>query len=359
MKIKYYKNFKEDNRPSMEQYSDQLINYQKENFKNFEVDFFRPKVDFISNFIKLKKWRLRYLRYYSYSNQIKKLSYHDIAHVCEQQYAQLIKCLNSRVKFITVHDLVPIVFENQLNKNPFLSKYSLKYLKFYNKVFAISQNTKNDILKYTDCPEDKIIIIKRSVENFFNDEPINKNEICRRFKIPANKKIILISGNIFYKNLKTSLKVLNELKKERNDFVFVHIGSNNQIDGDKIDNQILIKIPFLERRELPYIYKISSILFYPSIYEGFGMPLLEAMSCGIPIVCSDNSSIPEVVGDAGLKSNHNDVETFIKHINLILNNTDISNDLKKKSLERSKSFDNKNFQLNLIRIYKEELEKIN
>ena len=357
MKIKYYRNFDLDRRPSMNQYADQLLNYQSKIFTDYEISLFKPSEDYISKIIFSQKWKARYLRYISYSRQIKKLPKHDIAHVCDQQYAQIVNSLNSKIKFITVHDLVPLVFHNILKKKPYLSIHSLKYLKYYTKVFTISENTKKDIIKYTDCHEDQIIVIMRSVENFFNDSDIDKENICRKYNLPFNKKKILIAGNIFYKNIQTSLEVLKKLNQQRNDVIFIQIGSNNEISGEKIHNNNLYKIPFIKRDELPSIYKISNLLFYPSKYEGFGMPLLEAMSCGLPVVCSNNSSIPEVVGDAGLMSDCKDIDRFIKNIYSIIDDEIFSNQLKIKSLARSKNFNNDNFHKRLITHYKNELNR--
>ena len=96
--------------------------------------------------------------------------------------------------------------------------------------------------------------------------------------------------------------------------------------------------------------------FFPSIYEGFGTPLLEAMSCGIPVVCSNNSSLPEVVGDAALMSNCDDIDKFTKNIIEILNNKELYLSMSNKSLTKQKFFNQKNFIIN-IKIYKEELKK--
>ena len=104
-------------------------------------------------------------------------------------------------------------------------------------------------------------------------------------------------------------------------------------------------------------------MFFPSIYEGFGTPLLEAMSCGIPVVCSNNSSLPEVVGDAALMSNCDDIDKFTKNIIEILNNKELYLSLANKSLTRAKIFKSSVesinlFHNNIIKIYKEELKKI-
>ena len=359
MKIKYYKNFEEDRRPSMDQYANRLITHQSKKYKSHQIDFFKPKLNFFSKLILSKAWQMRYARYISYPNQIKKLPIHDIAHICDHQYGHIYPYLNSKLKFITVHDLVPLVFQKKLNKNPILGKFSLSKLKLFTKVFAISENTKNDIIKFTDCPEDKIEVIMETAEDFFDNNPIDKNDVCKKYNIPINKKKILISGNIFYKNIDIAYKVLEKLYQIDKDIIFIHIGSGNKNINisENIKNNV-VRLPFIDKKEIPNIYKISDILFFPSIYEGFGMPLLEAMSCGTPVICSDNSSLPEVVGDVALMSNCNDVDKFTKNILEILNNNELYLSMVNKSQIRAKIFNPDKFHNNIIRIYQEELDKL-
>lgn len=359
MKIKYYLNFVEDNSPSMDQYGKQLIEYQKKNFKNVEIDSYLPKLSFFSKFIISDIWKLRYSRYISYPRQSKKLPKQDIAHICDQQYAHLYPYLNSKLKFITVHDLIPLIFQKKLNKNPKLFKLSLNNLKFFTKVFAISQNTKKDIIKYTDCPADKIEVIMRSIEPFFNNDPIDKKTIADNYNVPINKKKILISGNIFYKNNYTSYKILEKLIEIDKNIIFIHIGSNKKKNTipKKIVNNIFL-IPFVEREELPNIYKLADILLFPSIYEGFGLPVLESMSCGTPVVCSNNSSLPEIIENAALTNNHNDIDGFVENILKLLNNENFYLLKCQEGLDRSNFFDIFKFHNKLINIYRTELDKI-
>tara|TARA_Y100000746_G_C15435283_1_gene420365 strand:+ start:465 stop:1541 length:1077 start_codon:yes stop_codon:yes gene_type:complete len=357
MKIKYYLNFEKENRTSMDNYAQRLINYQKKNYKNSEIDFYKPKINYFSNLLLPKIWMMRYSRYISYPKQIKKIPMHDISHVCDHQYAHLFPYLNSKIKFVTVHDLIPLVFQKRLNKNPLLNKYTFSKLKFFTKVFARSENTKKDIVKYTDCPEKKIEVILDNAEDYFDNLPINKNDVLKKYNIPSDKKKILISGNIFYKNHNISYKVLKNLITINKNIIFVHIGCGKEnIVSSDIKNNI-IQLPFVERKEIPSIYKICDVLFFPSIYEGFGLPILEAMSCGIPVVCSDNSSIPEVAGDAALMSSCNDIDKFTKNILYILNNEEVYLSMVNKSLLRSKNFSSDKFNNNIIRIYEEELNK--
>tara|TARA_Y100000741_G_scaffold289689_1_gene229723 strand:+ start:2156 stop:3256 length:1101 start_codon:yes stop_codon:yes gene_type:complete len=358
MKIKYYLNFYEEKRHSMNDYAQRLIDYQTEKFKNHEIDFYRPKLNLVSKIIFFENWKMRYARYISYQNQVKKLPKHDIAHICDHQYAHLLPYINSRLKFITVHDVIPLIFEKKLKKNPLLVKFSLSQLKYFTRVFAVSNSTKRDLIKYTDCPQNKIDVIGESIEDFFNINPIDKNNICQKYNIPIDKKKILISGNIFYKNNDTAFKVLENLINYNKNIIFIHIGSGDfKTNVPKFFHNNIIRIPFIGRKELPNIYKISDILFFPSIYEGFGLPLLEAMSCGLPIVCSDNSSLPEVTGDAAIMSNCYDTSQFTKNILKVLNDKKLYISLIKKSCERSKFFNSFKINKRIISLYEEEMKK--
>ena len=359
MKIIYYSNFDEENRISMNAYAQKLVHNQKIIHDKGEINLYKPKTDYLSNLILPNTLKMRFARYISYPNQIKKIPFHDISHICDHQYGHLYTHLNSKLKFITVHDLVPLVFRKKLKKNPILNKYSLSKLKYFTKVLAVSENTKKDILKFTDCPETKIEVIHNHIEDFFDNSPIDKNYVLNKFNIPVNKKKILITGSIFYKNHEVSYKVLENILKTNNNIVFIHIGGNNENNIPKNLSNKIIRIPFVEREEIPKIYKICDILFFPSIYEGFGMPLLEAMSCGIPVICSNESSIPEIIGEDALLSGCNNINKFTSDILDVLNNKELYIDMINKSLQRAKKFNIERFYKNINRIYENELEKIN
>ena len=146
-----------------------------------------------------------------------------------------------------------------------------------------------------------------------------------------------------------------ELNKE---IIFIHIGSGREKINisNKIKNNI-IRLPFIDKMELPNIYKLADILLFPSIYEGFGLPALEAMSCGTPIVCSNNPATKEVVGDAALISSHDDINSFTENILKLLSNNDLFQEMKQKGLLRAKLFNINEFHKNLILIYRDEFNK--
>ena len=118
---------------------------------------------------------MRIARYFSYPNQIKKLPMYDITHIGDQSYSHLVNHFKSKVKILTINDLIPLVFEKKLKDvyNPtgkgtnkrlkYLFRYSAKHFKYFDRIIAISENTKKDILKYSDCEESKISVIHTNI----------------------------------------------------------------------------------------------------------------------------------------------------------------------------------------------------
>ena len=355
MDIKYYLNFKEEKRVSMDEFGEQLINYQSNNYKEHEITYFKPKLSFFSKLIFLKKFQMRYARYLSYPKQIKKLPPHDISHICDQQYGHLYSSLNSKVKIITVNDLVPIVLQKEIGRKPYLVQYSLSKLKYYDKVIAISETTKKDILKYTDCPEEKVKVLLRVVDPYFDNTPVDQNKVCDLYNLPKDKIKILIEGNIFYKNNETAFNTLRELLKINNDIIFVKIGGkSNLLKFNDLKDKVY-DLPFIKKQNLSDIYKICKVFFVPTIYTGGSLPILESMKCGTPVVCSNTSAIIEIVKNTALTSNAYDVKSFANSIQKLLEDKNFYSEIKNSALDRSKNFNLSSYHKKLMDIYKEEL----
>jgi len=109
---------------------------------------------------------------------------------------------------------------------------------------------------------------------------------------------------------------------------------------------------FIEELYLPIFYNGCDLFVYPSSYEGFGLPPLEAMCCGAPVICSNSSSIPEVVGPGGILVNTNETEELTKNIVMVLTNVGLQNELKIKALKQSKNFSWKITAEKTMEVYK-------
>ena len=139
----------------MEMISEYLYQNLKKD-QNFKTTKFIPSFSKKFDPLLSGSWNLRYNRYSNYPNLVKNLNKTDIAHIIDHQYAHLVHKINADKKIVTVHDLIPIKFKRKIGKNPHLVKYSLSHLKYFDQVIAVSENTKRDIIKYTDCPRKKI-----------------------------------------------------------------------------------------------------------------------------------------------------------------------------------------------------------
>ena len=348
--VKYFYNFKEDKRISMETVANNLfINLKTKG--NFKVSRFIPKfLNKNSKFITLP-WNLRFNRYINYPEQVKKLKKNDIGHIIDHQYAHLVDSLNCKYKVITVHDVIPLIFKKKIGKNPILVKHSLSHLKKFDIVIAVSSNTKNDILKYTDCPPQKIIVLPNSVEKFFNQKKINKKTVTKKYNIPIKSFRVLIIGSSFYKNHKISLKVLEELKKKYNNIYFLKIGNKFDFKIKKSLKNSIIQLPKLKRQEISKIYKISDAVLFPSLYEGFGLPLLEAIKSGVPIVCSNLKVLKEIVKTEKFMTNPDNFKQFSKLLIKIFEDHKERERFVQFNLKNSKIFDEKLYFKKLSTIY--------
>ena len=119
----------------------------------------------------------------------------------------------------------------------------------------------------------------------------------------------------------------------------------------------IIKLPVLSRNKMPPIYKICDLLLFPSLYEGMGAPPLEAMRCGIPVVCSNTSSVPEIVKDAALTCDPYDDKEMTKNILKLFENKEFYKKKVDEGLARAKLFDYEKMHQKIIDLYEEELSK--
>lgn len=209
---------------------------------------------------------------------------------------------------VTIHDLTHLLFPEFLP-----NKFAFYYAKFMiwialkkaNKVITVSENTKKDILKMFKVNPDKIKVIYNGVgEEFVEKDKKDIQYLYKKFNIPENKKIIMYVGNLKpHKNLERLLEAYSKIKnKEGTSLLLVGkafekynvLGEKEKVLG--IETQV-IHTGCVTQNELVDLYNLADLFVFPSLYEGFGIPVLEALACGTPVICSNTSSIPEVGGD--------------------------------------------------------------
>ena len=366
IKLNLYKGFKEDKRISIEGYARFLEFYIKKdnNNKNINLSSYKPK-QLMSRYFP-NKINMRFARYIEYPLQIRTIhKKYDIHHIIEEGYAHLIDLpLDNKRTIVTVHDLIPLLSWKGIIQNlnyphrPRLAEYSFNSLKRAAHIITISRNTKKDLIKFCGVKKKNISVIYNGCGRLFKPLPKKNKEILRKskFKFPTNSFLILIIGHQSYKNHETALKVLSQLRLKKKNIYIVRLGRKNE-SWSKLKkyyslDKYIIELNWLKPNEVSELYNSVDCLLFPSWYEGFGRPPLEAMASGVPVVASNVASIPEVVGKAGLLYDPNDVKGMTKGINLILKNKKVRNQMIKKGIEQSFLFSWEKNVEETIKVYK-------
>lgn len=245
---------------------------------------------------------------------------------------------------ITVHDIFPRRKTLSLKLKQFLS---LPRLKRADKIIAVSNFTKNEIINRTKIEEDKITVIPLGVD-FSIYKPMGKEECKKILGLnPDEKYILVVSSNAPHKRMDIVKAVFEEVKKYRDDIKLLKAGYGQILQGHGI-----INVGFIDEEKMPILYNACDVLLHTSEYEGFGLPLLEAMACATPIVASNKASIPEVVADCGKLIDlecEDCVERFAEEILEV-----IEKDKRNwKGLERSKRFSWMNTAKETLKVYEE------
>jgi len=212
------------------------------------------------------------------------------------------------------------------------------------KVIAISESTKRDILEYFRIPESKVTVTRLAASTFFKElHEAHKNKFREQFGL-GKPFILYVGPRESYKNFHTLLKAYS-LWKRRSDFDLICVGGASQWSEDEIEVITQAKLGNSVKlfastgdEELRAFYSSAYAFVYPSIYEGFGIPPLEAMGCGTPVIVSNTSSIPEVVGDAGLYFEPSSEEELLDALDKIMDDASLYKELVRRGLERSKIF---------------------
>lgn len=247
---------------------------------------------------------------------------------------------------VTIHDLTHLYFPEFL-PNIFARFYARFMLKKAAKrsfrILTVSNFVKDEIAAKIKVPKTKISVVYNAYDKDFKVK--NKSEIqylYDKFSIPRNKKIILFVGNLKpHKNL-SSLVTAYQKSHLTKDSVLLLVGKSFDKDSNDIcnfDNGTIIKTGAVSKNELIDIYNLSDLFVFPSLSEGFGIPPLEAMACGTPVICSNTTSLPEVVGDAATMFNPHNTDEIASAIDKILTDNNLSNELIQKGFERIKLFD--------------------
>jgi len=257
-------------------------------------------------------------------------------------------------KILTIHDLSFLRYPNFFSLQRNLWHYIInikKLIRESDKIIAVSENTKNDIIELTGVSEAKIEVIYSGIDEEFriidkNDQSLE--EVKKKYDL-ADKFILFLGTLEPRKNIIGLIKAFNEFRenwaggKERIELAIAggrgwkEKGARQEREKSKYKEDIKF-LGYIPRQDKAYLYNLASIFVYPSFYEGFGFPPLEAMACGLPVVTSFSSSLPEAVGEASLLIDPYKTGEIAEAIRRILSDEFLKNDLIERGRKKVSKF---------------------
>jgi glycosyltransferase involved in cell wall biosynthesis len=240
---------------------------------------------------------------------------------------------------ITIHDMTYEIYPEYFRKNNDTSELKKMLSKNASKIITVSENTKNDVLKFYNIDESKIIVVHHGNSIFVNKE-LESNKL--NLELP-NKFILYVGNRGSYKNFNTFFKAISQIAKKYDDLNVICAGGGR---FSKKEMEFIKECEMEKRTEhymlndqlLKYLYSKAVAFIYPSLYEGFGMPILEAFDCKCPVLLSNVSSFPEVAGDAALYFDPLSISSIVTCIEQILADNTLRENLIIAGLKKSKEY---------------------
>jgi glycosyltransferase involved in cell wall biosynthesis len=277
---------------------------------------------------------------------------------------------------LTVLDLIPLVCSDLYRaarpgwRFKLARWLEIRAIKNASLILAISENTAEDVHRLLGVPRERIVVTPLGVDErfFIGDEGHNPAGILRKYSIPENRPLVLYVGGIDPRKntgmlLRSFVKLL-QIARERGEVEpLLMLAGKIQTDREfpalaalvkSLDLESHVLLPgFVPDQDLLRVYSISSAFFFPSLYEGFGLPPLEAMAAGLPVVSSNTSAMPEILGDAALSIDPHDEAGAARALHEIIHNRELALSLREKGRARARLYSWDGTGTKTLRAYEE------
>jgi glycosyltransferase involved in cell wall biosynthesis len=260
---------------------------------------------------------------------------------------------------VTMHDLIPMIYPHSVPQRwapwVFRATGSLATRRA-SRIIAVSESTRKDLVHFFAASEDKTTVVHEAPDEAFVPlDPQQWQNTIRAYGLPE-RYMLYLGINKPHKNLVFLLQVFKELRTETK---LVLAGNEDprypQARGEARRLGLGDRVVFLgdvPEHDLPGIYNGAHVFVFPSLYEGFGLPVLEAMACGTPVVCSNSSSLPEIVGDAAVTLDPQDKDGWVAALSEVLENEGLHGELKAKALVQAGRFSWEKAARETMRVYR-------
>jgi len=251
---------------------------------------------------------------------------------------------------VTIHDCLHLMFPQDLPNRlaPAYARASITLAtRRATRVLTVSESSKRDILRFVNIPPDKIDVIHNAYDERFGVEPREEDVVRVRERYQLQGEFVLYAGNVKpHKNLERLIEAFDLVRRSGLDHLKL------VLIGDEISKYTALRravhahqlhkyvrfLGYQPEDTLAVMYRLASVFVFPSLYEGFGLPPLEAMASGTPVVASNVSSLPEVVGDAAVLIEPRDPQSIAEGIRRVLCDEHLRSDLRARGLTRARQF---------------------
>ncbi|MED3552014.1 glycosyltransferase [Cytobacillus praedii] len=272
---------------------------------------------------------------------------------------------NTRI-VVTLFDLIPLLFPTMYLSETTARAYfeTIEFIKSCDLILAISETTKKDAVAHSNFDPSKIKVIMGGVDdNFKVKKSLNLKLINSKYKIV--QPYIMFSGGVEYrKNLKRFLEAFSKLSiaNQYQIVIFNYLSPQeieqlNRLSNELDINRNIVLTGYVPINDLIEIYNGADLFVFPSLYEGLGLPVLEAMACGVPVLTSNTSSLNEISGNAAYKVNPENVEEITRGLETILLNNPLKDSLRQQGLKHVTQYNWDNVGKDVLIAYQQIPEK--
>ena len=265
---------------------------------------------------------------------------------------------------VTIHDCIHLMFPQYL---PSRVAYAYARAQMWTAahrsdcILTVSDASKRDILHLFNVPPEKIVVVYNAIDSHFSLTPPAEAVARVRERYQLNHRFVLYVGNIKpHKNLVRLIEAFNELRVgDLEDVKLLIIGDEisklpalrRAVHRHKLHKHVRF-LGYVPDDQLAVLYRLAAVFVFPSLYEGFGLPPLEAMASGTPVVTSNVSSLPEVVGDAAVLVDPHDVDSIVAGLRSVLTDPVRADEMRLKGLERAREFSWERSVAKTLEVYK-------
>jgi glycosyltransferase involved in cell wall biosynthesis len=252
---------------------------------------------------------------------------------------------------VTIHDCIHLRFPEYLpNRGAYVYARATMWAaaRRANAILTVSEASKRDILHYCRVPSEKVVVVHNGIDERFSIVPSEEDaaRVRERYQLITHGFVLYVGNIKPHKNLVRLIEAFARLRQgPREDLKLLIIGDQiskhpalrRAVHQHKLHKHVRF-LGYIPDETLSILYRLAAVFVFPSLYEGFGLPPLEAMACGAPVVTSNTSSLPEVAGDAAVLVDPYSIDSIVEGTERVLNDPAFANELRRRGPVRAREF---------------------